>query len=156
MLTSTTSLPPGHTETWQLNHELSLRNAPGSVPHSRHYVTGTLENWNFRGQILDDAKIVTSGLVTNAYRACQRDRTVRLCQVRPMTLVVRSNFTAIVVEVHDPTDELPQLRDPQFPADGILLPGGGWGLKLVSLLTESWGFYRTDGGKAVWASFTRY
>jgi len=79
-----------------------LRAGPGSVPHARHYVSGTLFNWNFSGQLLNDAEIVTSELVTNAVQACQADRTTRLCRVRPITLFVRSNFASAVIEIADP------------------------------------------------------
>ena len=61
-----------------------------------------------------------------------------------------------MVQIYDPIAELPQLREAAFPADGILPAEGGWGLRLVSLLTAAWGFYSTDDGKSVWASFTRY
>jgi anti-sigma regulatory factor (Ser/Thr protein kinase) len=143
MLVSTTSLPPGHSETWPLNHSLSLRAVPGAIPHARH--------WNFAGQFIDDVEIATSELITNAVQACQRDRTTRLCRVRPITLDIRSNFGAVVIEVADPLTDAPQIR-----ADDDARISGGWGLVFVEVFAESWGYYRTDDGKIVWASFTRY
>jgi anti-sigma regulatory factor (Ser/Thr protein kinase) len=159
MLALTTSLPPGHTETWPLRNSLSLRGAPGAVPHARRFASGTIENWSFRGQILDDVKIVTSELVTNAVQACQGDRTVRLCRVRPITLQIRSNFAAIVIEVADPLSQPPKLPEESQELRARIpesRPEHGWGLGLVSLFSSSWGFYMTDDGKSVWASFTRY
>ena len=150
MLVTATSLPPGHSETWPLTHTLSLRAGPGSVPHARHYVSGTLVNWNFSGQMLSDAEIVTSELVTNAIQACQADRTTQLCPVRPITLFIRSNFVSAVIEIADPLHEPPQpLEQAQVDAEG------GRGLLLVELFSASWGWYATDDGKRVWATLVR-
>jgi Histidine kinase-like ATPase domain len=151
MLAITEVLPPGHDEAWPLKNSLSLRAGPGSVPHARHYVSGTLFNWNFSGQLLSDAEVVTSELVTNAIQACQADRTTRLCRVRPITLFVRSNFASAVIEIADLLHEPPQpIEQAQVDTEG------GRGLLLVELFSASWGWYTTDAGKSVWASFVRY
>jgi hypothetical protein len=80
-------------------------------------------------------------------------RSTRLCRVEPLTLTVRSNFGFVVIEVADPITDPPTLREPVLDGD---LMAGGWGLRLVGLLTDSWGYYPSWNGKTVWACFSRY
>ena len=88
-------------------------------------------------------------LVTNAYQACQADRTIRLCRVQPITLAIRSNFATVVTEVADPIADPPTLREQGEDE-------AGRGLALVEFFADCWGYYKTEDGKSVWASFTRY
>jgi hypothetical protein len=151
MLAAAEVKPPGHAESWPLTSMLGLRATPGTVPHARHFVANTLRRWNFTGQVIDDAEIVTSELVTNAVQACQANRMIRLRIAEPIVLSLRSNFASAVIEVDDPLSQLPQInQDAQVDTEG------GRGLVLVELFSQSWGYYMTAIGKCVWASFVKY
>ncbi|WP_169807908.1 ATP-binding protein [Actinomadura hibisca] len=87
----------------------------------------------------EDARAVTSELVTNAFRhACQPGGTIAV-------RVYRSAQGA-VIEVLDPSQDLPVIK----PFD--LTSEDGRGLAMLSILAARWGTYtRLAGGKAVWA-----
>ncbi len=82
-----------------------------------------------------DAVLLTSELVTNAITHSSGET---------MTLVLACDERQLRVDVHD--------SSPCLPAPANLAPDAeaGRGLMLVATLSESWGFYRTPWGKAVY------
>jgi CheY-like chemotaxis protein/anti-sigma regulatory factor (Ser/Thr protein kinase) len=112
---------------------------PADVPVARRFLEEQCRRWDC-GEILDDASIVVTELVTNAFvhagtrcelRAGLTDRALRL-QV---------------------TDYGPGMPNPRM-ADGRA--EGGRGLMLVSALCVAWGVEGLPGGgKVVWAEIVR-
>jgi anti-sigma regulatory factor (Ser/Thr protein kinase) len=89
-------------------------------------------------ELLDDALLLVSELVTNAVRYGEPE----------IVLHVRHDPPGIGVSVHDAGPELPQLTDtPPDPAKQ-----GGRGLRIVDALAQRWGVSRTrrQPGKTVW------
>ena len=112
---------------------------PADVPAARRFLEEQCERWDCGG-LLDDAQLVVTELVTNAFvhagtrcelRASINDRSLRL-QV---------------------TDYGPGMPDPRPADDGA---EGGRGLMLISVLCVAWGVEALpDGGKVVWAELLR-
>ena len=104
------------------------------------FVTETLAHWGC-GERIDDIRLCTSELVTNALlHGTSADDVI----------LVRVEFhdAQLLVEVHDRDDGAPRQRQPQDTSDN------GRGLFLVSALADDWGVAAREGpGKRVWASF---
>jgi PAS domain S-box-containing protein len=111
-----------------------------SVATARGFVRDTLQGWGL-GDIVDDAVVLTSELVTNAVVHAGTSAEV---------LCLREEH-AVRVEVADryPERELP-LHDGGLPPPGNHDREGGRGLLLCSALATRWGVDYTASDKRVW------
>jgi anti-sigma regulatory factor (Ser/Thr protein kinase) len=105
-----------------------------SVAVARRFVDECLTRWGLTDQT-DDVQLVVDELVTNAIRHSRG----------PVTLALARRLDRVVVQVQDPSPELPE------PEHADLLADGGRGLLLVDQIATDWGTTPTDGGKRVWA-----
>jgi anti-sigma regulatory factor (Ser/Thr protein kinase) len=92
------------------------------------------------GWSLDDGRLVASELVGNAVRhsGCEGRHRLRI------TVALRGG--RLVISVHDPGLS----GRPARPAGDDRFEPGGWGLRIISALSEAWGTERPDGYR-VWA-----
>ncbi len=111
---------------------------------ARLVLTGKLTDWHMT-ELLEDAKVVVSELVTNASK---------LGEVFSLTLRCFPG-KRLRIEVEDGSREVPVITypladvDTEDPDDN-----GGRGLVLVQALTDTWGTEPTENGKVVWAELT--
>ncbi len=107
---------------------------PPSAASARRFVDAALQRWDVPVDIADVAVLLTSELVTNAYRHASCDAQVSVVH-RPG--VVR-------VEVHDAGGGRVQRRplDPGRP--------DGRGLNIVDALAGRWGSTTSESGTLVW------
>jgi PAS domain S-box-containing protein len=111
-----------------------------SVAVARAFVRDTLQGWGF-ADVVDDAVVLTSELVTNAVVHAGTAADVSCLRYE----------TAVRVEVadHYPEREIPlQSRGRQFREGGD--HEGGRGLQLCAALASRWGVEYTTSGKHVW------
>lgn len=87
-------------------------------------------------EVLDDALLLTSELVTNAVRHGSPED--------PIELTVSVDDRTLRISVRD--------RGPGFDPNepGVRSEGGGWGLDLVRRLSSRWGVDRGGTGTDVW------
>ena len=111
-----------------------LTAGPPAAAEARGHVRAAICAWDVPVEE-EVAILLTSELVTNAIRH-ETGQTI--------TLAVSCAFGQLRVDVHDTSCCLPVVVD--APADAE----AGRGLMLVATLSESWGIYRTPGGKAVY------
>jgi anti-sigma regulatory factor (Ser/Thr protein kinase) len=103
---------------------------------ARQFVTGLLGRRPYGDRVAaDDARLVVSELATNAV----------IHAGTPFSVAVRCDGSAVRLSVHDRSSLQPVMRD------GNPLAASGRGLRLVAMISQSWGVeYRPDG-KTVWA-----
>jgi anti-sigma regulatory factor (Ser/Thr protein kinase) len=111
--------------------ELVLPPRPSSVAAARHFVAGVLDGWE-RRDLVDDASVITSELVTNA-----------VLHAGTSLRVVLSRDDCVRIAVHDHSPVMPVVKASSDRATT------GRGLHLVQRLADSWGV-ETNAGKAVW------
>ena len=116
-----------------VDHELRLESDADMVPQARRFVAMHLRDL-LPAEVVDDAELVTSELVTNAVLHAGTSIVVRL---HPMASTVR-------IEVEDGSSVT--------PVRPIASPGSmtGRGLALVEGLSRELGVNRTENGKIVW------
>lgn len=118
---------------------LVLVAAPVSVSRARAFTAATLRSLGAL-DVLDDALLVSSELVTNAVRA-----TGRMAEQR-MAVQLRVAGRSLYVEVWDSAPGVPRANHADPDAEE------GRGLCLVAALAARWGTCRPRaGGKVVWA-----
>jgi hypothetical protein len=105
----------------------------------RSAIAVALGRWG-RCDLLDDAQLVGSELVTNAL----------LHTTGSLHIVVRPIDEGVRIEVHDESPHLPLPCAGQAPADAMT----GRGLGLVEALSARWGADETRDGKCVWAELS--
>lgn len=128
----------------RLRAALELEALAPSVPAARHFVTATLCGWRVT-EIADDATLVVTEIVTNAYQALIE--AARGTAPPVITLRLSLAGAALAVEVEDQIEALPERSDAgEYDEDGR-------GLLLVEAIATRWGCRRTDRhpGKIVWA-----
>jgi len=111
---------------------------PTSVKLARQFVSSALGG-RAGGEVVDDALLVVSELVTNAVVHAGTDITVRVIRGEQVTRI----------EVADGSPEVPGLRIPSAGART------GRGLLLVEHFTQQWGVDRTGSGKVVWFTIAK-
>jgi serine phosphatase RsbU (regulator of sigma subunit)/anti-sigma regulatory factor (Ser/Thr protein kinase) len=116
------------------SREIELPVEPVAVPRARAFVVEALPA--VPDDVLDDAKLVVTELVTNALLHGEAPRTLRLLD---QDGVVR-------IEVHDASRILPVL--PRQNLEAMT----GRGLGLVAALSDTWGVEPVTDGKVVWAA----
>ena len=115
---------------------------PTAAAAARRFVRDTLLSWGVTGEadgndeLLDDAMLLTSELVTNAI----------LYGHGPLELRAHTEGSALRIEVRDQEPASP----PVLRSDADLTEIGGRGLQLVDTLADRWGWSAEDAGKVVW------
>lgn len=119
---------------------------PESVGSARSQLHKTLCDWGF-GAIADDMKSCLSEALTNALHYGAPDNGV--------TFHVSASGHVVHIEVDDEAAAEPHLQVPlaashaEAPALAAV-QNGGYGLFLVSTLSDKWGVLHKAAGKAVW------
>lgn len=133
---------------------LTLAAVPSAACCARAFTTTILRWWGAT-QVLDDALLVVSELVTNAVTATGPDTPdpkwsdVKAEHVLGVQLRVVDMH--LYVEVWDRSTEVPKIREQAAEAEG------GRGLLLVEALAKNWGTFRPPaGGKIVWVELALF
>jgi anti-sigma regulatory factor (Ser/Thr protein kinase) len=117
------------------SYQLYLGPHSGAAPFARLALLRNLSRWGLT-DLLEDASLVTSELVTNAAKLGEVFR-----------LLLTREDAAVLIEVFDSSEDDPVLAD-TF-ADS--LSEHGRGLMLVDALATEWGVSNQNPGKSVWA-----
>ncbi len=126
--------------------ELDLKPGPESVKLAREFTAATLQDWQL-GDLVEEAVIVASELVTNAIRHGTRC-SPPTADVATVRLAWQRQTDGIICVVTDGSDEPPVLEDADMTAES------GRGLQVVHALTAAWGWVSLGAcQKAVWATF---
>ena len=116
--------------------ELTAR--PEAVRTARDFTRYTLGGWGLQ-ELIDDAALVVSELVTNALKHAAPGGAV-------LKLRLLAQPPYLMCMVTDPSRDIP-LRRQAGPADG-----NGRGLQVIDSCCSRWGWHLLDeGGKVVWA-----
>ncbi|HEY4398557.1 MAG TPA: ATP-binding protein [Acidimicrobiia bacterium] len=105
-----------------------------SAASARRFVSAALRRWGCSDDFIELVLLLTSELVTNAYRHAGTETRVS----------VRLEDDCTHVEVRDVGRGEPELR--AFDADRV----DGRGLQIVDALADRWGYHSNDKGTAVW------
>lgn len=132
----------------RLASDLTLAAVPTAAGLARSFARQCLSQWGLN-QLLGDAELVTSELVTNAVHATGTSNPQpRWSELHNIALlIVRLVVTAdsLVIEVWDRDPSTPVPKQPE-QADET-----GRGLIIVEALCRRWDYFFPDsGGKAVW------
>jgi anti-sigma regulatory factor (Ser/Thr protein kinase) len=107
---------------------------PAAAAQARQFVDRLLQTRRLSSEAVERARLVSSELVTNAYRHGEGE----------IELWVEVFDDRLRIEVLDGgTDQAPAVRE--RPADET----GGWGLRIVDQLALQWGVF--EGTTHVWA-----
>ncbi|MFD2684376.1 SpoIIE family protein phosphatase [Streptomyces phyllanthi] len=126
IIARTRVLPEQNVASWQLPREAT------AATRARALVTDKLTEWGLE-HLAFTTELITSELVTNAYRYASGPMTLRLIRER-----------SLVCEVSDASHTSPHLRHARTTDEG------GRGLFLVAQMTERWGTRYSREGKTVW------
>ncbi len=107
-----------------------------AVANARRVVTENLQSWGIPGDTIDEAVLIASELVTNAF----------LHGRPPIDLRLRSSGNEITLEVQDRAPYRPRRRRARDDEEN------GRGLQIVSILADRWGSRATGTGKSVWCT----
>ena len=105
-----------------------------SAASARRFVAAALRRWGCPEDFIELVLLLTSELVTNAYRHAGTETRVS----------VRLDDDRTRVEVRDVGRGEPELR----PLDTDRVDGRG--LQIVDALSDRWGYHSNAGGTAVW------
>jgi anti-sigma regulatory factor (Ser/Thr protein kinase) len=105
-----------------------------SAASARRFVAAALRRWGCPDDFIELVLLLTSELVTNAYRHAGTETRVS----------VRLDDDCARVEVHDVGRGEPELR----PLDTDRTDGRG--LQIVDALADRWGYHSTAAGTDVW------
>jgi serine/threonine-protein kinase RsbW len=107
---------------------------PGSAGEARRFVAAILERRRLPARAVENARLVSSELVTNAYRHGDGE-----IELRVALLDDRLRLEVIDAGINQVPAVRKQHRD----------DGGGWGLRIVDQLALQWGVF--EGTTHVWA-----
>jgi anti-sigma regulatory factor (Ser/Thr protein kinase) len=110
-----------------------------SAASARRFVAAALRRWGCPQDFIELVLLLTSELVTNAYRHARSDTRVS----------VRYDRRTARLEVRDVGPGEPQLR----PLDADRVDGRG--LQIVDALADRWGYRSNDAGTTVWFELVR-
>ncbi|HUP87397.1 MAG TPA: response regulator [Acidimicrobiales bacterium] len=105
------------------------------VRECRRFLERHCREWNCAEEMVADAFIVASELVSNAIRHART----------PSELRIRFHGGVLRIEVLDGAATMPQPRQPD------VAEGSGRGLMLIAALAEAWGVDPHPDGKVTWA-----
>jgi anti-sigma regulatory factor (Ser/Thr protein kinase) len=105
-----------------------------SAGSARRFVAAALRRWGCPDDFIELVLLLTSELVTNAYRHAGTETRVS----------VRLDDDCTRVEVRDVGGGEPELR--ALDTDRV----DGRGLQIVDALADRWGYHSNAGGTAVW------
>ncbi|UUN27559.1 ATP-binding protein [Streptomyces sp. FIT100] len=132
--------------------ELTLVATPSAVAWARRHTVNVLRRWRFSAEAIEVARLLVSGLTTNAIqhtKLTETSETAAVESARPGTIVLSLWPTdgGIVLAVSDPDPRPPLARTDDASATG------GRGLILVQAMASRWGYYQPGrrAGKVVWA-----
>ncbi|MFJ9848166.1 ATP-binding protein [Streptomyces sp. NPDC101150] len=126
----------------------ALSPSAGTVAQARRFTRMTLQGWEFCAGVADDAATVVSELVTNALRYGSPDGDPD--DICAAWLALTRQEATVLCAVSDAANSAPVVR----PHDE--LAESGRGLRIVDLLSDSWGWTPPDRlGKTVWATVPR-
>jgi anti-sigma regulatory factor (Ser/Thr protein kinase) len=110
--------------------------APGAA---RRFVERALRGWGHHGSVIDDARLLTSELVTNAVNHTRS----------PFSVSVASHSPKLRVAVHDASSAAVVTGGRSTYA-----LSGGRGLQIVAAVASDWGVVASPPGKTVWAELS--
>jgi anti-sigma regulatory factor (Ser/Thr protein kinase) len=110
-----------------------------SAAGARRFVAAALRRWACADDFIELVLLLTSELVTNAYRHARTETRVS----------VRFDGACVRIEVRDVGGGEPELRP--FDADRV----DGRGLQIVDALADRWGYDSSPTGTAVWFELVR-
>lgn len=120
-----------------------LRSQPESVAEARALTRAALLRWG-HPELIEDATLIVSELVTNAIRYAHAPGRGRTGD--PLTLVLLRVASHVLLAVGDPSPRIPARAELDDASEH------GRGLHIVDTLSKAWGWeLRPGGGKAVWA-----
>lgn len=115
------------------------------TPSIARSVTRTFLAVNGARSISDNAEIVISELVTNAITVSRI-----ITPAPPISLRLTISRDSVLTEIWDhDQDHVPVRKEPDFISES------GRGLNIVDELSDDWGWFPLQSGKAVWARFGR-
>lgn len=113
---------------------LALPRHPAAAAQARRFVGALLRKEGLPEEAMENAALVSSELVTNAYRHGEGEIELRVARLEDR----------LRIEVIDAgRDQAPAVRE-QVPDEA-----GGWGLRIVDQLALQWGVF--EGTTHVWA-----
>lgn len=141
--------PPAH---WPLRNEMEFTCLPSAARWARRHTRDLLTIWNLP-RLTDNAELLISELVTNAYKATGVDVEhhgyTALIGVPPIQMRLASDHRRLLIEIWDPSPKPPVAKESDLEAEC------GRGLLLVNRLADRWNYYfPTTGGKVVWCELT--
>ncbi len=141
MTAPTSRAPRGGGRSEQATDELStvFPSVAPSAASARRFVAAALRRWGCSDDFIELVLLLTSELVTNAYRHAGTATRVS----------VRLDDDCARVEVRDVGRGEPELR----PLDTGRVDGRG--LQIVDALADRWGYHSNAGGTAVWFELVR-
>jgi anti-sigma regulatory factor (Ser/Thr protein kinase) len=124
-----------------LDADAQMPHRVDSVPAARAFLTKLLSGWELSDQVIDEASLLTTELMTNAVEHGSG--------VVDLEIAVHDGL--LRVGVHDGADELPVKRDDTSPRIE-----GGRGIWLVQSIARDWGSDSSgaEPGKTVWFELT--
>ena len=114
--------------------EAVVPNRPDSTPAARAFLARLLDGWGVADEVIDDASLLATELLSNAVRH----------GTGLVTLRVEVEQDVVHVRVHDDAAGQPVVKE----SDPTSI--GGRGLFLVECVADQWGSDPDDAGKTVW------
>lgn len=122
---------------------LELSPLPTAVPCARLHTRNVLTEWGLPRDMVKDAEVVVSELISNAVQAM-----MSLPESQPIALRLYANAERLIIESWDRHPEDPVRRPAPPDAEG------GRGLAVIEAYSNRWGCLRvTTRLKAVWSEF---
>lgn len=143
----------GNDSDWPYYSFLEFSALPTAASCARLHTSAVLAEWNL-AELRDDAQVVVSELVSNAFLASAPDEGAQAAgdgHPAIIRLWLLGDASRLVIVVWDAIPQPPVLTG------ASALDEHGRGLLLVSALGSDWGCYTRPGaaGKFVWAEFRR-